>query len=371
MLNITDESILSEMDKIFDTENYNKSYFDNDDIFFDETLSIFDVSNNINDTNIACNELERRLNSNNNISMEANFFKKVWDFIVMIIKKMINAVVKFFKVVVNFFKRIFNVKNDIKKDCNEILKDKEKFDDISSNIMDKIINDDITPDEDVLNSTESNSINNKYDITIIIPGKEEEYIKILHNNFKKDFLIEFKKISFYINNFTDIMITDRSHDNIVVKINEFEAKHNEYKKKMNELIEKFKENKVKYIIQVDKNNGRNVIKNALYRNTIGKNNSNDILKAVDNNNCNRMLNSLIRTIKKVQSKTNNTDTKYQSTVKKLSILMNNIVSLTNKLFSEVFSYVRMYMITENINTKIAKFAVDMFRKTKKQLYYKV
>lgn len=360
MITIGNESVENEIKKIFN-DNDIDIYEPIDDIFFDDSTKIDDdvlnalnITTDIFDNNYDCDEISHQL-AQNNISMEVNFFNKLWDVLLTIIKKIYDSLVNFFKIVINFFKRLINYKKDLKQDSENILKDENKLKEYSDTVINKVLN----KTESKEDSSE-NIINN---IIIIAPGKEDGYLKTISDLYKNDFIGEFRKISFIINSIADLSFDNDKHQNIInEKIEDFESKNQDYKKKIVDIIKTLKSKKSEYLITIDKNNGNDVIKNALKRNKMTNWGSNDILTLMDSSNSNRLILQLTQTIKKIKSKPVS-ESMYQS-FKKLSINLNMIISFTNKMFSESFSYIKAYLTTENINSKLSKMVINLHNKEK-------
>lgn len=361
MIDIGNESVLSTINGIFDSNDDNIEIYDStDDLTFSDTLNddvldTFDLTTNIFDSKIAIDDIAYQI-AQNNISLEESFFKKMWDFLLMILKKISESIINFFKIVINFFKRLVNFKSDLKKESEEVLKDKKILDKISEEIINKVSNN---------SKSEEDVIPKKSDLVVIIPGKEEEYLNILSTLYKNEFIGEFRKISFSLNTLAELPFYDKSQELIIDKIKDFEFKNQDYKDKINTIVTTLKDKKEKLLIKVDKENGNDVIKNALNRNKVQKWGSNEILKLMDSNNLNRMLSSLNQSIRKIKSKSDTISAKLQSSFRGLTTVLNTTISFTNKLFSECFSYIKAFLSTENINTKLSKMAIMMFNNEKK------
>jgi len=259
----------------------------------------------------------------------------------------------FFKIIVNFFKKIGDIKNGISAGVKAVLNSAESFKKVSKMMMDEMFE---------TNVSKEDAIPTKKELVVITPGKEDEYMNTISNLYKSDFIGEFRKISFALASLADLPLSDNSKAAIEIKIRDFEFKNKDYKEKIDDIISTLKDKQTKYLIKVDRNNGDVVIKNALNRNKGSKWGSHEIVDLLNSSNCTRMVSTLSQSIKKIQSKTTNISLPLQNLFKRLSSSFNITISHTNKLFSECFSYIKAFLSTENINTRLSKMAIFFFKK---------
>ena len=87
-----------------DEKDYKKlnDIVENDPVY-DEILSSFDINSDIVDNVNSYNDLCEQVVDKDDVSLEESFFVKLWNTILMIIKKLGNAISNFFKMIITFF----------------------------------------------------------------------------------------------------------------------------------------------------------------------------------------------------------------------------------------------------------------------------
>lgn len=343
------------LEKIFEDEDekqYNTLQIitDNDPVY-DDILSSYNVNSDIVDNVNSYNDLCDQIINKDNISLEESFFVKLWNTILMIIKKLGNAISNFLKMIIVFFKRVFSRKSIISDQLKDV---KITKDDVDS-VYDKI--DHLFSTESSTGIEDSSLILSRPPIHLINPGKEEQYLKVLSDAFRGSFIGEFRKVSFALNSISDFPLSDRNEDSFIDKIDDVESKCKEYKEKIRNILIDLELSKNGNIITLSRSNGKEVINNAVERSKSNKDHSKDVVSLFNPSNCNRMINDLTLSVKRIQTKSANVSESIQHAFKRIGTFTSATIAMTNRFFSAAFDYIKGFMMSENINLKLAEMAL--------------
>lgn len=291
--------------------------------------------------------------SNDHITEESSFFRRIWDFIISVIKKIILAISNFFKGMINFFKNMFaNRKTDKIKQLEDLSAIRRAK--IIDEIYDRIINNkyNITGSKNDIFSTEFSD--NTKSLNIVRPRSENYYMNTVEKVYRDEFLTYFKNITISIDEISSLMVSSISYDNLIEKINKINKLSIDYKDKMYNITNILKDNKDSNIICINNDNCKDIIVYCISKDMKTRWNDVDIIKALDPKSCNRMLSNLVQSVRKIKVKSES-----HEQLKMLSSSLNSTISSTNLLFSEFFSCIRIHISSESIKFKILNLAIEL------------